>query len=171
MNIALIAAISENNAIGIKGRIPWHISDDLKRFKTLTAGKVVIMGRNTFDSLNQKALPNRYNIVLSTNPKLDLVSADDSVAVAKSVNECFALIELLGDRYDQSEIMVIGGERIYEIFLPMASKLYITKVIHYVNGDSFFPEIDSDRWCIADRSDIEQTADQLQYHYTTYKRR
>ncbi len=135
-NISIIVAIAENRAIGKDNRLLWHLSDDLKRFKKLTTGHTLIMGRNTFLSLPNGALPNRRHIVITdqTNEKFD------GCEMARSIEEA---IELAGN---EEECFVIGGGMVYAQFLPLAGKLYLTQVHESFEADTFFPEIDFSQW-------------------------
>ncbi len=135
-NISIIVAIAENLAIGKDNRLLWHLSDDLKRFKKLTTGHTLIMGRNTFLSLPNGALPNRRHIVITdqTNEKFD------GCEMARSIEEA---IELAGN---EEECFVIGGGMVYAQFLLLAGKLYLTQVHESFEADTFFPEIDFSQW-------------------------
>lgn len=127
MQVSLIVAMSENRVIGKLGKLPWHLPNDLIHFKKLTTGKNILMGRKTFDSIG-RALPNRNNLVLTKN--LDLRA--DAITVFHSKEE------LLDSKLD--ELMVIGGEEIYKLFLPECRKIYLTLVHDVVAGDAFFPD-------------------------------
>ena len=133
MRISIIAAVGANNrAIGKTGALLWRISDDLKRFKALTTGHTVIMGRKTFDSIG-KALPNRTNIVITRNPDFKA----EGVIIAKSLED--AIQKSIG-----GEVFIIGGGEIYKQALPLADKLYLTLVESDVEGDVFFPDWSKD---------------------------
>ncbi len=135
MRINIIAAVSENNVIGKNGKLPWHLSNDLKRFKRLTLNKPVVMGRKTFESIG-RPLPQRRNIVLSTT-----LSNQDGIEVFNSLNACLKRLD--ADKVD--EIFIIGGERLYKETLNLADKLFLTRVHTKIeDGDAFFPEIGSD---------------------------
>jgi len=129
METHLIWAQDENGGIGSDGKLPWHISEDLKNFKSLTLNSTVIMGRKTWDSLLYKPLPNRRNIVFSKTQKRD-------VETYKSLNEC--LVQLERDKVDK--IFIIGGRSIYKLFYSVADYLHITDV-KLINKDinEFFP--------------------------------
>lgn len=133
--ISLIVAASTNNVIGVAGELPWHLSDDLKRFKSLTMGKPIVMGRKTFESIG-RALPGRQNIVIT---KQDGYLAEGCDVVG-SVGGAIAAVS------DSDEIMVIGGGEIYQLFLPLAQRIYLTRVATDVEGDTFFAELDDDTW-------------------------
>lgn len=126
--ISIIAAMSENRVIGINGRLPWHLPNDLRRFKQITWGKNILMGRVTFNSIN-RPLPGRNNLVLTKNPSFE----HENITVIHSLDELWAL--------KLDELMVIGGEEIYRLFLPLCSKIYLTLVHTEISGDAYFPEI------------------------------
>lgn len=134
--ISIIVAIAENNAIGKDNRLLWHLSDDLKRFKKLTTGHTLIMGRNTFLSLPNGALPNRRHIVISDVKDEQFEGCE----MAHSIDQA---IKLAGDA---EESFVIGGGQVYAQFLPKAGKLYLTQVHASFEADTFFPEIDFSQW-------------------------
>ncbi len=133
--ISLIVAASTNNVIGFKGDLPWRLSGDLKRFKALTMGKPIVMGRKTYESIG-RPLPGRQNIVVTRNPDFVAEGCD----VVSSVD---AAIEAAGDA---EEIMIIGGSNIYDAFLPRAHRIYLTRVQAEVEGDTFFPELMPSEW-------------------------
>lgn len=138
MILSVIVAVAENGVIGSAGRMPWHISEDLKRFKRITSGHPVIMGRKTFESLGGKPLPNRLNIVVTRNP--DFI-------VPEGVIAAFSLEQAAGKYRDTAEeVFVIGGGEIYRQAVPLADKLYLTRIQAAPQGDTHFPEIDTDQW-------------------------
>ena len=146
--IITIAAIAENNVIGKDGDIPWHISDDLKRFKELTLNHPVIMGRKTYQSiLSQlgKPLPQRVNIILSRAKNLKYPGTLASDSLEDAIGRA--------SKIDNDQIYIIGGQSVYEQSINLSDKLEITEVHSYYNGDSFFPEIDSRVWNETDRED------------------
>lgn len=134
--ISIIVAIAENFVIGKDNTLLWHLSDDLKRFKRLTSGKTVIMGRNTFFSLPVRPLPNRTNIVISRNNQFTA----EGCIMAHSIEQAVQFMK------PDEENFVIGGGTIYKQFLPLAQKLYITQVHKSFDGDTFFPEIEDKDW-------------------------
>ncbi|MBI6333400.1 type 3 dihydrofolate reductase, partial [Proteus mirabilis] len=134
MNISLIAALAADRIIGMEKAIPWTLPGDLAWFKKNTLNKPVIMGRVTYESIG-RPLPNRLNIVLSSQP-----GNDDNVVWVKSVEEALQVAE------NNDEIMVIGGGKVYEQFLPMANKLYLTHIDAEVIGDTTFPDYEPDEW-------------------------
>lgn len=131
--IALVVAMDKNRAIGRGGALPWHLPDDLKRFRALTLGKIVLMGRKTYESIG-RPLPQRRNVVLTRNPAFQA----EGLEVVHSLEEALKL----GD-----ELMVIGGGEVYAMFLPLATHLYLTLVDTTVPGsDAFFPPWDRAGW-------------------------
>ena len=133
MNISIIAAMSKNRVIGKDNDMPWHLSDDLKNFKEITTGKTIIMGRMTFQSIG-KPLPNRKNIVLSK--KLE----DSRILVLNNIEQAINLSK------NEDEIFIIGGQEIYSQTINIASKLYLTKIDEYIEGDKYFPKYDLEGW-------------------------
>ena len=133
--ISIIAAIAKNGIIGSGNQMPWHISEDLKRFKAITSGHPVIMGRKTFESLG-RPLPNRRNIVITRNPDYDKAG----IETAASIDEALALFE------ENEEIFIIGGGEIYRQTLPLADRMYLTWIDAEADGDTYFPPIDSEEW-------------------------
>lgn len=138
MRVSLIVAASRNNVIGVNGRLPWHLPEDLKRFKALTMGKPMIMGRATFESIG-RALPGRRSIVLSRQQAFTAAACD----VVDSVDAALAAAG------DVPEVMIIGGGNIYRQFLPLADTIYLTRVDTDLDGDTFFPELDMTQWTVA----------------------
>lgn len=133
-DIVLIAALAKNGVIGKDGALPWHLPDDLKRFKALTLGKPIVMGKKTYASIG-RPLPKRRNVVLSRTS-----GPIDGVEVVRSVDDALALLA------DEPELCVIGGGEVYRAFLPLATKLELTHLDADVEGDARFPEIDPATW-------------------------
>lgn len=130
--ISIIAALGKNTrVIGNNNSLPWYISDDLKRFKKLTTGHPIIMGRKTFESIG-KALPDRTNIVITNNTKY----AREDILTVHSLDEALEEARAI----ESEEIFVIGGAQIYEQALPLADRLYLTIIDEEKDGDVFFPE-------------------------------
>lgn len=160
MMVSMIVAAAANNVIGIDGELPWHLSADLKRFKALTMGKPIIMGRLTHESIG-KALPGRRNIVISRTPGYSAAGCDVAVSPSHA-------LELAADA---DEIMVIGGGRIYQQLLPQASRIYLTRVHAHPEGDAFFPELPASEWQVIEREDFPADDDRpLGYSYETLQR-
>lgn len=167
MDIVLVAAIGENNAIGIDGKLPWHISSDLKHFRALTLNKPIIMGRKTFESIG-KPLDQRTNIVVSRN----LARIGAGVVIATSIDAALAVARSDAEKRGAKEIMVIGGGDIFSALMPRAERLEITHVHASPDGDSFFPPIDPQEW--ERRSSREIAAgpkDSASFALATYVRR
>ncbi len=148
MKIALIVAMSENGVIGDKGKIPWHIREDLQRFKRLTMGHPIIMGRKTYESIG-KPLPGRTNIVLTQNPDF---TAQPEVLKFASLEA--ALEHCRGQNHDSA--FIIGGSNIFQLALPLANKLFVTEVHQHVEGDTKFPDYDRAEWTETAREDGPQ---------------
>lgn len=154
--ITLIAAIGRNNEIGYNNKLLWKIPEDMKHFKEYTTGKVVIMGRKTFDSIG-KVLPGRKCIVISTQ-------APDSRAVyAKNIKDALSV------DYCYPEIVIIGGSSIYEQTINLADKLVITHVDAEFTADSFFPKIEQDKWKIS--SNRKNSNSEFKYEFVEYLRK
>lgn len=159
--ISIIVATSMNDVIGIRGDLPWKLSDDLKRFKQLTMGKPIVMGRLTWESIG-RPLPGRQNIVLTRQADF----AADGCDVVASPAEALAAVA------EAEEIMIIGGGQIYELFLPKASRLYVTRVQASIDGDAFFPGIDETTWQLVDRvPHAADDANEYAFEFRTYERR
>lgn len=137
--LSIIVAVAENHAIGKDNDLIWYISDDLKRFKRLTTGHTILMGRKTFESLPKGALPNRTNVVITRDESLHF----ENCIMLHSIEEA---IEKYQD--SEEEVFIIGGGSIYEKMLPFAQKLFLTKVHQSFEADVFFPQIDWNDWQI-----------------------
>lgn len=158
--ISLIVAVSRNNVIGVEGDLPWKLSDDLKRFKALTMGKPIIMGRLTFESIG-RALPGRQNIVLTRQ-------ANFSAEGCEVVTSPAAALAAAGEA---DEIMIIGGSQIYSLFTPKATRLYVTAVDVDIAGDAYFPDIDSATWTMtAAEAHAADTVNQHAFEFRVYER-
>lgn len=160
--LSIIVALANGNAIGYQNRLLCHIPGDLKRFRDLTLWHPVIMGRKTWESLPRKPLPGRTNIVLTSQP--DFVA--EGAEIVHSPGQALALCP------PESECFVIGGAEIYRIFLPMASKLYITRIYQDFEADTFFPEINYDDWeLVAEENHPEDETNPIPFAYLTYQRK
>ena len=161
MNISIIVAIAENRAIGFENKLLYWLPNDLKRFKTLTTGHTIIMGRKTFESLPKGALPNRRNIVL-TRQDIDFPGAEHYASLEATLVQC----------HNEKEVFIIGGASVYQEALPLANKLYITYIDDTpAKADAFFPEIDLSIWKEIDRE--SHTTDEKHlyaYHFVNYVR-
>lgn len=136
MNISIIVAIAQNRAIGFENKLLYWLPNDLKRFKSLTTGHTIIMGRRTFESLPKGALPNRRNIVL-TRQDIEFPGAERYASLEAALSRC----------KDEEEVFIIGGASVYQEALPLADKLYITHIEDTPSeADAFFPEITPALW-------------------------
>lgn len=135
MTISIIVAVAENQVIGYNNQLLWHIKEDLQRFKSLTLGHHIIMGRKTYESIG-KALPGRVSVIIS---RQDNFKAEGGIVV-KTIDEAFEVAK------DDNEVFIIGGGEIYKQVLPMADRIYFTRVHASYPGDTFFPELDFLEW-------------------------
>ena len=155
MILSIIVAMAANRAIGRNGDLIWHNSRDLKQFKKITSGHTVIMGYKTYLSLpNQKALPNRRNIILSS--RLD--KAPEGFEVVRSIPEALELVK------DEDEVFIMGGGMVYEQFLPFADRLYLTRIGKEFEADTYFPYINFDEWELVDLEVIDDD-ENVDYDY------
>jgi len=159
--ISIIVAVSDDWGIGKENELLWHISEDLKRFKRLTSGKTVIMGKKTWYSLPLRPLPGRRNIVL-TDIKGEIVEGSETVY---SIEEALKLCS------KNEEAFIIGGGSIYRQFMPFADRLYITHVHMNAPADVYFPEIDMKIWKIKEQEDFPAgDTNAIPYTYVIYER-
>jgi dihydrofolate reductase len=158
LSVTLILAAAENGVIGRDGAIPWHISDDLKRFKALTLGKTVVMGRKTWDSLPRKPLPGRKNIVVTRDA--DWRAQDAFPATLPEIDVSHVA--------KNEDVMVIGGAEIYRYFLELADRIELTEVHRSFEGDAIFT-FDRSRWKEIARED-HTTPEGLAYSFVTFTR-
>jgi len=158
--ISIIVAVSTNNVIGVEGGLPWKLSEDLRRFKRLTMGKPIVMGRRTWESIG-RPLPGRQNIVLTRRSGFDAPGCDVVASPA----------EALDAAGDADEIMIIGGSQVYALFLSKASRLYMTRVHADIDGDAEFPELDEEEWQMVDNEARQaDDANQFAVEFRTYER-
>jgi dihydrofolate reductase len=160
-NISIIVAIAQNFAIGKNNDLLFHLPNDLKRFKQITTGHPVIMGRNTLLSLPNGALPNRRNIVITDNP-------DEKFERCEMV---FSIDEAVEAVKNEAEAFIIGGGMIYRQFYPVAGKLYLTLVHQDFDADVYFPEIDFSQWKVLDREDHRDEKNGFSYSYLNLERK
>jgi dihydrofolate reductase len=162
--IVLVVAIAQNGVIGNNGLIPWHISDDMKRFKALTLGHTVVMGRKTWDSLPRKPLPRRTNVVMTRQSDW---KAEGAIPL-HSAGAANAAASLMGGSDGSERFFVIGGTEIYRAFLPIATRIELTEVHRDFEGDAKF-EFDRTGWHETLREE-HVTPDGLRYSYVTLTR-
>ncbi len=158
--IAIIAAYDRNRLIGKDGGMPWHIPGELKRFRRLTGGNVVIMGRKTFESLG-KPLPDRINIVLSRSEKFEGESLYTATSLANA-------LEMAKEKWPDKGIYIGGGANLYRQTLDMAQVMYITEIDAEFEGDTYFPNFEENMFTKTVESHHEST---VPYTYVTYKRK
>lgn len=149
MKISLIVAMSSNRVIGLDNKMPWHLPADLKRFRKITMGSPILMGRKTFESIG-RPLPGRTNIILSRNPAY---SQECCVVVNDLDTAIWTGCRIAG------EIFVIGGSDLYGLLLPRATTIYLTEIRQAFPGDTFFPELDTNEWTEEEREDIDDDAE------------
>ena len=160
--ISIIVAIAANNAIGKDNDLLWHISEDLKRFKRLTKDHFVVMGKRTYFSLPTRPLPHRTNMVITDVPGEKI----DNCIMAYSIEDAVEKMD------PQKENFIIGGGSVYRQFMPLADKLYITRVHKTFEADTFYPEISPDEWKLVDKQDInDDLQNSFSYSFELYERK
>ena len=158
--LSIIVAISDNNVIGKDNKLLWHIPEDMKRFKRLTTGHVIIMGRKTFESL-PNILPNRKHIVLTRDTSYKV--NNENVEIVNDIDEIEKYIN------DKEEHFVIGGAIIYSQLLKKSSKIYMTKVHKVYEGDAYFPKLSEEEWkIIEEEKGINNEENPYDYDFITY---
>lgn len=158
--ISIVVAMTENRVIGRDGDMPWRLSADLKRFKQITMGHHLIMGRKTYDSIG-RPLPGRTTVVISRSATYD----DTRIQVARTLDEAIDIAK------NDSEIFITGGAQIYALALPSVGRIYLTRIHCELEGDTQFPEIEWADWQLVEREDC--TADEknsYDYSFLTYER-
>ncbi|MDR0658336.1 MAG: dihydrofolate reductase [Mediterranea sp.] len=161
MIVSIIVAAAENNVIGGNNQLLWRLPNDLKRFKSITTGHTVIMGRKTYDSMG-RALPNRRNIIISRDAGLKIEGCETANSLESALQSAA----------DEKEVFVIGGEQIYKQAWDKADRLYLTRVHTEKEGDTFIPEIRADQW--TEESRDSHPADEKHpyaYSFIAYKRK
>jgi dihydrofolate reductase len=158
-SISIIVAIAQNNAIGKDNQLLWHIPADLKRFKKLTTGHTIVMGKRTFESLPIRPLPNRRSVVITDIPGEEI----EGCTMAYSIDDAISKMD------DEKENFIIGGGSVYRQFLPLAQQLYLTIVQKDFEADTFFDEIDYSKWEAIERED--HTEEELPYYYINFRRK
>ena len=159
--ISIIVAVSDDWGIGKDNELLWHIPEDLKRFKALTTGNTILMGKKTWESLPRRPLPGRTNIVLTDIPGEKIEGAITAYSIEDALSRCDS----------SGEIFIIGGGSIYRQFMLLADKLYITHVHKSAKADIYFPEIDKNIWkVVSEESFNAGSGDAIPYTYTIYQR-
>ncbi|HEY3395718.1 MAG TPA: dihydrofolate reductase [Lacipirellulaceae bacterium] len=160
MRVSIIAAVAENGVIGRDGNLPWHLSADLRRFKQLTMGHTVIMGRRTWESIG-RSLPGRRMVVVSRQPGYHVDA--QGIEVAASLDDALKRAAALGD----DEAFVIGGETLFKEALPRADRLYYTSVRANVSGDVYFPDVEWSQWRLIES--VDSPANEKNDYPSTFK--
>lgn len=160
--LSIIVAVAKNNVIGKDNQLIWHLPEDLKRFKRLTTGHTIIMGRRTFESLG-RVLPNRKHVILCNDKQINI--DDENVEILPDIS--------MLDKYKDSpeENFIIGGATIYRLLMPMADKMYVTHIDKEFDGDVYFPQIDEKEWKVVDEEEgPDDGKNTFKYKYVTYER-
>lgn len=161
--LSIIVAVAENNVIGKDNKLIWHLPADLKRFKEITTGHTIIMGRKTFESLG-RVLPNRKHVILCNDMEMNV--EDENVEVLEDISMLDKYIQ------DTKEHFIIGGATIYKLLMPKVNKIYLTLIHEKFDGDVYFPEISDDEWKIVDRTGgITDEKNPYNYEFITYVRK
>jgi len=161
MITSLIVAVSENNVIGKDNNLIWRLSADLKRFKSLTTGHHIIMGRKTFESIG-KALPNRTSVIITRQKNYKV----ENCICVNSLEEAIEVCK------DENEAFIIGGGEIYNQAIDLVDKMYITLVHNTYKGDTFFPSIASDKWLLLSEEKHKADAkNEIDYSFLNYQRK
>jgi dihydrofolate reductase len=161
--LKILVAFDENRVIGKNNALIWHLPADLKRFKALTTGHVIIMGRKTFESIG-KPLPNRTTIVISRQTDLQI----EGVILANSVEEAI----LKAKSITREDIYIVGGAEIYTLSMPVADQILVTQLHDIFEGDAFFPEISPENWKVKDKErGVTDEQNAYQFSYITYSRK
>lgn len=161
--LSIIVAVAENNVIGKDNKLIWHLPEDLKRFKRLTTGHTIIMGRKTFESLG-RVLPNRKHVILCNDMEMNI--DDKNVEVLEDISMLKEYID------SEEEHFIIGGATIYKLLMPYAKKLYLTLIHEEFEGDVYFPEIEEKDWKVIDREEgLRNEENPFDYEYITFERK
>jgi dihydrofolate reductase len=155
-SLSIILAVSKNGVIGVNNTLPWHLPEDLKRFKSLTMGHHIVMGRKTYESLG-RLLPGRTTVIVTRNQQYKVQGA----LIARSLEHAIELCK------HDDEIFLIGGAQMYELGISLAKKLYITEVDIAVEGDAFMPDIDYSQWKL-DQETLHVSSNGLNYRDLIY---
>ena len=162
MIISLIAAIGNNREIGLDNKMLWHISEDFKNFKRLTMGHCMVMGRKTFESIG-RVLPGRTTIVLTQNKQWSFKGVVTAFGLEKSLQ--------VARGRDEMELFIVGGATIYQLFLPLCSTMYLSKVDFSGKADTYFPEFNETDWKLSEKTDYKAQGKTLGWSFEVFKRR
>lgn len=157
--VSLIWAMAKNRVIGNHNTLPWHLPADLRHFRDTTTGHCIIMGRKNYESIG-RPLPNRNNIILTNNPSFEAAGCIVVHCIEQALQQC-----------REEEIFIIGGAEIYRLFLPLAQRLYITEIDAEADGDTFFPEYDTQEWQETERRSYHSDEkNPYSYSFVKYQR-
>lgn len=160
MGWSLIVAMDKNGVIGKNNSLPWKLPRDLEYVKKLTTGNTIIMGRKNFESIG-RPLPNRRNIILTRNPNFSVEGCEVYRSVQEVINTC----------QDNEEVFVFGGREIYRLFLPYVSTMFVTRIHHEFDGDTYFPEIEWGEWEeVSYQKGVKDKNNPYDYSFHIYKR-
>jgi len=159
MSLSVIVALAKNRVIGLNNTLPWHLPEDLKRFKQLTMGHHIIMGRKTYESLG-RLLPGRQTVIVTRKPDYKV----DGAIVVHSLEQAISVSSA------DSEAFLIGGAELYQQSLPLAKRLYLTMIDAEFEGDAYFPEIELDHWDLLEQQDLISQQGWA-FHYLSYQRK
>lgn len=163
MNITLVVAASENNAIGLNNQLLWHLPKDMRFFKNTTWGMPILMGRKTFESMGSKPLNGRLNIIITRNKNW----VNEDVTVVHTMEEATAL----ADKFSYKELLVIGGGEIYEMALPIAQKIWLTRVHTTIEGNVYFPQLNAEWEMLSSTQNAADEKHKFSFDFECWKRK
>lgn len=163
MNITLVVAASENNAIGLNNQLLWHLPKDMRFFKNTTWGMPILMGRKTFESMGSKPLNGRLNIIITRNKNW----VNEDVTVVHTMEEATAL----ADKFSYKELLVIGGGEIYEMALPIAQKIWLTRVHTTIEGNVYFPQLNAEWEMVSSTQNAADEKHKFSFDFECWKRK
>jgi len=172
MILSAIAAMAKNRVIGVNNGLPWNIPEDMKFFRDMTKGHVMIMGRKTFESFGGKPLPNRFHIVITRNQGYRF--EDPTVEVVSDLKSAMELAHMLTTKYQKKfgdEVFVIGGGEIYKQSMDVLDRIYLTVIEKDYSGDAKFPEFSEDDFHLTDKKDRVDPVSQTPFSFRTYARK
>ncbi len=158
--ISIIVAYAANRVIGLCGKMPWHLPEDLKRFRQITMGHAIVMGRKTWESID-RLLPERRHVIVSRRPGYAVPGATVVASLDKAIAVCA----------DESDVFVIGGGEIYRLALPLSDRIYATEIDGSFEGDAFFPLLDRDLWQETRREARRDDNTSMRYSFVTFDRK
>jgi len=163
MNITLVVAASENNAIGLNNQLLWHLPKDMRFFKNTTWGMPILMGRKTFESMGSKPLNGRLNIIITRNKNW----VNEDVTVVHTMEQAITL----ADKFSYKELLVIGGGEIYEMALPLAQKIWLTRVHTTIEGDVYFPKLNTEWEMVSSTQNTADEKHKFSFDFECWKRK